>query len=78
MKKLLLSASALVLGMTFANTADADCNGIYLGVRGGIIDYNYSKSCVNTLEDLARKVDIKPMLTLMKDIVPEYHSETIR
>ena len=41
-------------------------------------DYNYSKSCVNTLEDLARKVDIKPMLSLMKDIVPEYHSETIR
>ena len=55
MKKLLLSASALVLGMTIASSANADCNGIYLGVRGGIVDYNYSKSSSGNLKQLDKK-----------------------
>jgi len=44
MKKLLLTASALILGMGISTAANADCNGIYLGVRGGGVDHNYSKS----------------------------------
>ncbi len=55
MKKLLLGASALVLGMTVASAANADCNGIYLGVRGGIVDYNYSKSSGTRLKELDKK-----------------------
>lgn len=55
MKKLLLSASALVLGMTFASAANADCNGIYLGARGGIVDYNYAKSSGTSLKELDEK-----------------------
>ena len=55
MKKLLLSASALVLGMAVISTANADCNGIYLGVRGGIVDYNYSKSSGTNLKELDKK-----------------------
>lgn len=43
MKKLLFTASALVLGMSISTAANADCNGIYLGVRGGIVKHNYSK-----------------------------------
>ena len=39
-------------------------------------DYNYAKDCVYQLESLARKVEIPTMLSLMKQIVPEYHSET--
>ena len=39
MKKLLLATSALVLGMSIAHTALADCNGMYLGVRGGVVHY---------------------------------------
>ena len=39
MKKLLLTASALVLGLGLAHNAAADCNGMYLGVRGGVVKY---------------------------------------
>ena len=55
MKKLLLTASALVLGMAVVNTASADCNGIYLGVRGGVVDYNYSKSSSAHMKELDKK-----------------------
>jgi len=55
MKKLLLSASALILGMTITNSANADCNGIYLGVRGGIVDYNYSKASGSNIKQLDKK-----------------------
>lgn len=39
MKKLLLATSVLFLGMSIAHTALADCNGMYLGVRGGVVHY---------------------------------------
>ena len=44
MKKFLLATSALVLGLTLATSAMADCNGIYLGVRGGATRHDYSKA----------------------------------
>lgn len=44
MKKLLLTASALILGMSIVHTAAADCNGMYLGVRGGVVHYKDNAS----------------------------------
>lgn len=41
MKKLLLTASALVLGLGLAQDAFADCNGLYLGARGGVVRHYY-------------------------------------
>lgn len=38
LKKMLAGASALVLGMVVASSAMADCDGIYLGVRGGVAE----------------------------------------
>lgn len=52
MKKLLLTTSALVLGMTITTAANADCNGIYLGVRGGVVDHKYSKSSSLSMNNL--------------------------
>ena len=43
MNKLLLSASALVLGLTIANQASADCNGLYLAARGGVVKHDLEK-----------------------------------
>ena len=43
MNKLLLSASALVLGLTIANQASADCNGLYLAARGGVVKHDLDK-----------------------------------
>ena len=43
MKKLLLTASALVLGLAAATDAMADCNGIYAGIRAGSAKHDYSK-----------------------------------
>ena len=43
MKKLLLTVSAVVLSLGLAQNAMADCNGIYLGVRGGVVKHKYSK-----------------------------------
>lgn len=43
MKKLLLTASALVLGLAFATDAMADCNGLYVGIRAGSAKHHYSK-----------------------------------
>lgn len=40
MNKLLLTASALVLGMGIASEAWADCNGFYLGARAGIVKHD--------------------------------------
>lgn len=39
MNKLLLTASALVLGMGIASNAWADCNGFYLGARAGVVKH---------------------------------------
>lgn len=41
MKKLLLSVSAVVLGLTVASSAMADCNGFYLAGRGGVVKHDY-------------------------------------
>ena len=38
-------------------------------------DYNYSSQVVSQLENLAREVNIPEVVKLMKEIVPEYHSE---
>lgn len=43
MKKLLLTVSALVLGMAIATDALADCNGLYVGIRAGSAKHDYSK-----------------------------------
>ena len=43
MKKLLLAVSAMVLSLGLAQNAMADCNGIYLGMRGGVVKHKYSK-----------------------------------
>lgn len=42
MKKLLLTASALVLTLGMAQNANAECNGIYLGIRGGATSHDTS------------------------------------
>lgn len=52
MKKFLLTASALVLGMSISANANADCNGVYLGLRGGVVDHNYSKSSGSNMKEL--------------------------
>ena len=39
MNKLLLTTTALVLGLAFTADALADCNGIYLGLRGGVVKH---------------------------------------
>lgn len=38
-------------------------------------DYQYSQFVVARLENLARQVNIPDMVQLMKEVVPEYHSE---
>ena len=38
-------------------------------------DYQYSQFVVARLENLARQVNILDMVQLMKEVVPEYHSE---
>lgn len=42
MKKFLLVSCALVLGAAIATDAKADCNGIYLAGRGGVVQHKYS------------------------------------
>lgn len=39
MNKLLLTTTALVLGLAFTADAWADCNGVYLGLRGGVVKH---------------------------------------
>lgn len=39
MNKLLLTTTALVLGLAFTADALADCNGVYLGLRGGVVKH---------------------------------------
>jgi opacity protein-like surface antigen len=55
MKKLLLTASALVLGMSISTAANADCNGIYLGLRAGGVKHDYSKSSSFNMKGLDEK-----------------------
>ena len=38
-------------------------------------DYQYTQFIVTRLENLARQVNIPDMVQLMKEVVPEYHSE---
>lgn len=44
MNKLLLSASALAIGMFAASQAMADCNGLYLAARGGVVKHKFESS----------------------------------
>ena len=48
MKKLLLTASALVLTMSLAHNAAADCNGLYLGIRSGVTKHYHKDQEANT------------------------------
>ena len=41
MRKLLLSVSAIVLGLTVTSAAMADCNGFYVAGRGGVAKHDY-------------------------------------
>ena len=43
MKKLILTASALVLGLSLAMPAMADCNGVYVAGRGGVFKNHFKK-----------------------------------
>ena len=43
MKKLMLTASALVLGLSLAMPAMAECNGVYVAGRGGIFKNHFKK-----------------------------------
>ena len=40
MKKFLTVVSAAALSLGMANSAQAGCDGLYMGVRGGIINHN--------------------------------------
>ena len=44
MKKLILTASALVLGLSLAMPAMAECNGIYVAGRGGVFKNDFKKN----------------------------------
>ena len=56
MKKLLLTASALVLGLAVATDAMADCNGVYLGIRAGATRHDYSKKDTMRMNELDSNV----------------------
>ena len=43
MKKIILTASALVLGLSLAMPAMAECNGVYVAGRGGIFKNHFKK-----------------------------------
>ena len=43
MKKLMLTASALILGLSLAAPAMAECNGIYVAGRGGIFKNHFKE-----------------------------------
>ena len=55
MKKLLLATSAVILGLSLTGNAMADCNGLYLGLRGGVTRHDYSK------KDSGPKLDMKSL-----------------
>lgn len=44
MRKLILTASALVLGLSLAMPAMADCNGVYVAGRGGVAKNHFKKN----------------------------------
>jgi len=72
MKKLLLAASAIVLSLSLAQNASADCNGMYLGVRGGVVKHNYSKKgddAINTKNLDKRKLMLSGALGYRYDYV---------
>lgn len=52
MKKLLLTVSAIVLGLAVSSDAFADCNGIYAGIRSGSAKHDYSKKSHMDMHDL--------------------------
>lgn len=50
MKKLMLTASALVLGLTLAAPVMAECNGIYVAGRGGVFKNDFKKKQTHEFE----------------------------
>lgn len=52
MKKLLLTASVIVLGLAMSSDAFADCNGFYAGIRAGSAKHDYSKKSHMNMHDL--------------------------
>jgi opacity protein-like surface antigen len=48
MKKLVLTASALVLGLSLAMPAMAECNGVYVAGRGGVYKNHFKKKQTHT------------------------------
>lgn len=51
MKKLMLTASALVLGLSLAMPAMAECNGVYVAARGGIFKNHFKKNQTHEFDD---------------------------
>jgi opacity protein-like surface antigen len=43
MKKILLTTSAIILALGYIHEANADCNGLYLAGRGGVVKHEYSQ-----------------------------------
>ena len=43
-KKLLSAFTAFVMSMSLAASASAECDGFYMGVRGGIVNHNVGDS----------------------------------
>ncbi len=60
MKKLILTASALVLGLSLAMPAMAECNGVYVAGRGGVYKNHFKKK--QTHENSQEKLDKKELM----------------
>lgn len=52
MKKIILTASALVLGLSLAAPAMAECNGMYLAARGGGFENHFKKKQTHGYDQL--------------------------
>lgn len=50
MKKILLTTSAIVLALGCIHEAKADCNGLYLAGRGGVVKHEYSQKSSSVAE----------------------------
>lgn len=57
MKKLLLSASAIVLAATCTTSAQAECDGWYFGARGGIVKHDISGGNDGIIGSSTNKLD---------------------
>lgn len=60
MNKLILTASALVLGLSLAMPAMAECNGVYVAGRGGIFKNHFKKK--QTHDTFVNELDKKKLM----------------